>query len=70
LTPSPLFDVLYQPRAMDDGECGAVGEMSGKGNRNTLRNPAPVRLSPPQVPHDLTGTRTWAATVRSQGLAV
>jgi hypothetical protein len=37
----------------DDDECGAVGEMSGKGNRNTRRKPAPVSLCPRQIPYDL-----------------
>jgi hypothetical protein len=29
--------LLYQPRTMDDVECGAVGRMSGKGNRSIGR---------------------------------
>jgi hypothetical protein len=32
----PLFGLLYKPRMMDnDDECGAVGGMSGRGNRRT-----------------------------------
>jgi hypothetical protein len=32
----PLFDLLYQPRMIDDDECGAVGGMRiGRGNRST-----------------------------------
>jgi hypothetical protein len=32
----------------------AVGGMRiGRGNRSTPRKPAPVPLSPPQIPHDL-----------------
>jgi hypothetical protein len=47
-------------------ECGAVGGMRiGRGNRNTRRKPTPVPLCPPQIPHDLTCTRTRAAAVRS-----
>jgi hypothetical protein len=30
-----------------------VERMSGKGNRNTRRKPAPGPLCPPQIPHDL-----------------
>jgi hypothetical protein len=33
----------------DDGEIG--GMMIGRGNRSTLRKPAPVPLDPPQTPH-------------------
>jgi hypothetical protein len=44
----------YQPQMMDDDESGAVGGMSGLGNQNTRRKPAPVPLRPPQIPHDVT----------------
>jgi hypothetical protein len=27
---------------MDDNECGAIGEMLGRGNQSTWRKPAPV----------------------------
>jgi hypothetical protein len=37
-------------------------------NRSTRRKPAPVSLCPPQIPHDLTWGRTWAAAVGSRGL--
>jgi hypothetical protein len=36
-----------------DGECG--GMMFDRGNRSTLRKPAPVPLRPPQIPHNVTG---------------
>jgi hypothetical protein len=36
-----------------DGEIG--GMMIGTGNRSTRRKPAPVAISPLQIPHDLTG---------------
>jgi hypothetical protein len=49
----------------DDDECGAVGGMSGRGNRSTRRKPAPVPLCPPQIRHDLMRTRTRAAAVGS-----
>jgi hypothetical protein len=34
---------------MHDDECGAVGGMTGRGNRSTQRKPAPVPLCPPQI---------------------
>jgi hypothetical protein len=50
----------------DDDECGAVGGMLiGRENRSTRRKPAPVPLSPPQIPRDLTRARTRAAAVGS-----
>jgi hypothetical protein len=61
-------DLLYEPRMVDDDECGAVGGMIGRGNRITRRKPAPLSLCPPQIPHDLTRTGTLAAKVGSRGL--
>jgi hypothetical protein len=56
----PLIGLLYQLRMIDD-ECGAVGGMRiGRENRSTRRKPAPVPLSPPQIPYDLTLDRTMA----------
>jgi hypothetical protein len=47
----------------DDDERGAVGGMRiGSGNRSTKRKPAPVPLSPPQIPHDLTWARARLLT--------
>jgi hypothetical protein len=47
--------LLYQPRMIDDGDCGAIGGMKiGMGNRNTRRKPAPEPICPPQIPHDQT----------------
>jgi hypothetical protein len=58
------WPIVPAPGDYDDGE---IGGMIGKGNRSTLRKPAPVPLCPPQTPHAaLTGTR--AATVGSQRL--
>jgi hypothetical protein len=37
-----------------DAECGAVGGIIGRGNRNNWRKPASVSLCSPQIPHDLT----------------
>jgi hypothetical protein len=51
---------------MDDDECGAVGGMTGRGNRSIRRKLAPGLLCPPQIPHDLTRARTRAAAVGSQ----
>jgi hypothetical protein len=36
----------------DDDERGALGGMTDRGNRGALRNPAPMSLRPPQIPHD------------------
>jgi hypothetical protein len=45
--------LLYQPQMIDDGDCRAIGGMEiGRGNRSTLRKPAPVPHCPPQMPHD------------------
>jgi hypothetical protein len=38
--------LLYQPKMIDDGDCGAIGGMKiGRGNRSTRMKPAPVPLS-------------------------
>jgi hypothetical protein len=63
LTLRPLFGQLYQLRMIDDDECGAVGEVSGRGNRNTRRKPAPLPFCPPQIPQDLTWARTRVAAL-------
>jgi hypothetical protein len=68
----PLFCLwggLEQPRIMvGDDESEAVAGILGRGSRSTGRKPAPVPLCPPQIPHDLTRSRTRAAAVRSRGL--
>jgi hypothetical protein len=39
----------------DDDEYGGVcGMRIGRGNRSIQREPAPVPLCPPEIPHDLT----------------
>jgi hypothetical protein len=64
-----MFGLLYQPQMIDDDERGAIDGMRiGKGNRSTLRKPAPMLLCPPQIPHDLTWARTRAAAVGSRRL--
>jgi hypothetical protein len=65
----PLIGLLYQPRIIDDDECGAVGGISiGRGSRSTRRKPAPVPLCIPQIPHDLSWARTRAAAMGSMRL--
>jgi hypothetical protein len=46
----------------DDDECGAVGGMADSGK------PALVPVCLPQIPHDLTWTRTRASAVGSRRL--
>jgi hypothetical protein len=49
----PLTGLLYQPRMIGDGDCGETGGVKiGRGNRSTMRQPAPAPLCPPQIPHD------------------
>jgi hypothetical protein len=63
-----LICLLFQPRMIDD-ECGAFGGMRiGRGKGSVRRKPTPVPLCPPQIPHDLTWYRNWAATVGSRRL--
>jgi hypothetical protein len=69
LATTATIGLLYQPQMTDDSDCGANGGMKiNKGNRYTLRKPAPVPLRPPQIPHDLTLARTRASAVGSQRL--
>jgi hypothetical protein len=52
------FGLLYQPRMMDDDECGAIGWMRiGRGKRSTRRKPATVLFGSPQIPYVLTRAR-------------
>jgi hypothetical protein len=61
--------LLYKPQTIDEGDFGAVGGSKiGRGNRSTRRKPVPAPLCPPQIPHDQTRARTWAAAVGSQQL--
>jgi hypothetical protein len=60
----PQIGLLYQPRMIDDDDCGAIGRMRiGRGNRRTRRKSAPV----PFVQHKahMTWARTRAAAVGS-----
>jgi hypothetical protein len=64
-----ITGLLYPPQMLYDCDCRAVGGVKiGMGNRSTRRKPAPAPLYPPQIPHDQTRPRTWAATVGSQQL--
>jgi hypothetical protein len=63
------FGLLYQPRMIDDDECGADGGMRiSRENPSTRRKPFPLSLCPPQIPHNLTWVRTRVATVGNQRL--
>jgi hypothetical protein len=45
--------LLYQPRMIDEGDCGEIGGMKiGRGSQTTQRKPAPAPLCPPQIPQD------------------
>jgi hypothetical protein len=63
------FWPIVQPQMIDGGDCGVIGGMKiGRGNRSTLRKPAPAPLCPPRIPLDQTRARTRAAAVGSQRL--
>jgi hypothetical protein len=71
IEPSPLLlrpfvILLYQPWMIDgDYDYGDIGGMNKwQGNRITLSKPAPVSLCPPQIPHDLSRSRTQAVGSR------
>jgi hypothetical protein len=64
-----ITSLLYQPRMIDDGGCGAIGGMNiGRGNRSTRGKLAPTPLCPLQFPHDLTRAWTRAAAVGNRQL--
>jgi hypothetical protein len=53
-----ITGLLYQPQMIDEGDCGAIGEMKiARGNRSNRRKPVP-----PEIPHDLTRARTREAS--------
>jgi hypothetical protein len=70
----PLFGLLYQPRIMDNDECGEVGGMTGRGNRSIV---APILFG--RCPHckhkrmslcyELTGSCACSPILGSQILA-
>jgi hypothetical protein len=59
-----MGSVVPAPGDYDDRE---IGGMIGRGIRSTRRKPAPMPLSPPQIPH-AARTRTLVAAVGSQRL--
>jgi hypothetical protein len=64
-----VFFSLCVGGMIGEGDCGAISGMKiGKGNRSTLRKPAPGPLCPPQIPLDQTPDRTRAAAVESRRL--
>jgi hypothetical protein len=55
--------------APSDYENGEFGRMiTGTGNRSIRRQPVPVPLCPPQIPHDQTRVRNRADAMGSQRL--
>jgi hypothetical protein len=65
-TSATEWPIVRAPGDYDDGEF--VEMKIGRGNRSTLRKPAPAPLCPPQIPLDQTRARTRAAAVGSQRL--
>jgi hypothetical protein len=59
-TESTITEDTYWPTvpALDDEGNGEISGMLGRGNRCTLRKPAPVPLYLPQIPHDLSRAQT------------
>jgi hypothetical protein len=62
----PLGTAAIVP-APGDYDNGEIGGMIGRGNWSTQRKPAPVLLSPPQIPHTAQ-TQTRPAAVGNQWL--
>jgi hypothetical protein len=61
---SPFMSGTNWPVALD--VYGAFGGMRiGRGNRSTHKNPVPVPIRPPQIPHDLTWDRPQTGAVES-----
>jgi hypothetical protein len=63
-TSATNWPIVPAPGDYEVGEFGGI--MIGRRNRSTRRKPAPVRLCPPEIPHDLTGRETgtsrWVAS--------
>jgi hypothetical protein len=65
----PLIALLYQPRMIDEGDCGAIGGMRiWQGKPKYSEKTYPSATFPPQIPHDLIWDRTLAAAMGSQRL--
>jgi hypothetical protein len=65
-TSTSNWPIVPAPGDCEDGEFG--GMKTGRGNRNTRRNPTPASLCPPQIPLDQTRAGTRATAVGSQRL--
>jgi hypothetical protein len=63
-TSATNWPIVPGPGDYDDGEFG--GMLIGRGNRSTWREPAPVPLCPPRIPHDPArrepGPPSWEAS--------
>jgi hypothetical protein len=58
--------LLYEPKMMDSGDCGAIGGIKiGRENRSTRREPNRTPLCPLEIPHGQIWDRTLAATVEA-----
>jgi hypothetical protein len=67
----PFIGLLYQLWMTDCDDCvEAVRLNECKRNRSTRKNPAPVPLRPPQIPHDMTRNQTRATGVESWRITV
>jgi hypothetical protein len=77
LTRRPLFGLLYQPRMIDEDECGVVGGMIGKGSQSTRRKTCPnatLSTTNPTLPDlgsnsDRRGKKAQRLTALSYGTA-
>jgi hypothetical protein len=68
-TSATVWPLELSLRMKYDDKYWAVGGMRiGTGNRSTRRQPAPVPLCSPQIPHDLTWDYTLATSVGSRRL--
>jgi hypothetical protein len=65
-TSATEWPVVPAPGDYDDGEFSGMKIV--RGNRSTVRKPAPAPLCPPQIPLDQTRARTRAAALGSQRL--
>jgi hypothetical protein len=64
----PLTGPLSIPQMIHEWIWSSGGMILTGENRRTLRNPVPVPLCPPQIPHGLSWEWTRAAVVRSRRL--
>jgi hypothetical protein len=64
----PLFGLLYQPRKMDNDECGPANGIIGRETQSTRRKYVTVPFFPPQIPCNLTWAKTRAVAIWSRQL--